>query len=367
MDGSHTELSEFQSESLQLVLPLLDLESGPSVLYPANGPIEPVSRPPYYYVRAGDGKVSGPKCGRPKFTLACPSEDLEHRLFSQRLISEHCSSFSCPVCVDSASSRASQRIRLRLEGLHAKYLEQGVRLGVPKHIEFSPPQDLFTLEDLLQDGGKSAWSAVDKVLRESAQGGVYAGVVIVHLERKRHKDGTECGRHGCTRRHVWIWGPHFHFIGYGFFQRSDDFYQATDGWVYKRIAEKAGDRDIASTAFYVLTHSASFVKVETGRSAKNYRYVGLFAPSKVQVRKLGTGKEPCKCSCQLNLHKYALPLGFNEETGHLERLPEIDTDTDLGEYFRTVPIYEFVIKGGPRARDAFKFEVIKRHRQKPID
>lgn len=220
------------------------------------------------------------------------------------------------------------------------------------------------MEELLKDGGKSAWSSIDNILKESAQGGVYAGVVIMHLERKRHKDGTECGRHGCTRRHVWIWGPHFHFIGYGFFQRSDDFYQSTDGWVYKRIAEKSGTRDIASTAFYVLTHSASFIKASTGRSAKNYRYVGLFAPSKVKVRRIGTANELCRCSCQAPLHKFALPIGFNEETGHFDRLPETDLDMDLGEAYRNVPLYQFEIKGSSCAHRPFTFEVNKRQNSK---
>lgn len=344
-----------QSEGLtlndsQIIEDFIEENARPS-LYPAYGPINPLIQSSYIYVRAGSGEVSGPKCGKPKFSTACVAKDLEHRHKTRRLISEHCCSLTCPTCSESTARRSSERIRLRLEGLHAQYLKDGLRLGVPKHIEFSPPPDdpLFSMESLLKNGGKTAFDQINSYLKQFVQGGVYAGVLILHLERKRHHDGSECSRDGCRHRHKWIWGPHFHFIGYGFFFKSDYFHDQT-GWVYKRIPDKFGQRDIKATAFYVLTHSAVFISKKSNRSAKNYRYVGLFQDKLAKMVKTGNALEPCRCpdpddNCKAIVHKFALPLGFNDKTGHFDLLDEPKWDLDQGEAYRSVPVFQWIIKG----------------------
>lgn len=309
-------------------------ENARPLLYPAIRPIKPLSESSYEYHRAGTGEVSGLGCGVVKFFTACTAKTLEHRIFSKKAVHARCTSLLCPICYEGASRRSSKRIEARLNGLHAKYLQKGIRLGKPKHIEFSPSLEHWNMEYFLADGGKRAFSEVVALLDEFAQDGVYGGDLTLHLERRKHKDGSECHLKKCDRRHVWVWGPHFHYFGFGFLANSD-YFHSRSGWIYKRIQD-SGPRDIQATAFYILTHSALFVNQKTGRSAKNHRYVGLFQDKLAKRIDLGTRQEPCICpECKVPLHRFAKTLGSPDE---------IAWDNDQGEAFHTVQVVDWVLR-----------------------
>jgi len=118
---------------------------------------------------------------------------------------------------------------------------------------------------------------------------MYGGVVVVHPWRLKHEeDGSSCERKDCKRYHVWMWGPHVHFIGWGRFARSDKVHKSGRGWVYRAIPDRTG-RDIWATCYYQLTHCAV---VPGGQS---YAWVGLMSTRAVAVVKRERAWEPEVC------------------------------------------------------------------------
>jgi len=176
-------------------------------------------------------------------------------------------------------------------------------------------------------------------LKRHSKDGVYAGTLVLHPWRKRHEDGTECEMKGCRLLHIWVWGPHVHYCGHGFFSSSDKFYEQT-GWVYKNIKPKESNtRSIKDTVGYLLTHCAVFreyrsvevydslnmVKQVTSPSwvtvGQHYRYVGLFSNAKGGHKVLEQGVKTVECNkCECLLHKY------------LTDGDDLERDHDLGEY-----------------------------------
>ncbi|MCX6653037.1 MAG: hypothetical protein NT137_06770 [Methanomassiliicoccales archaeon] len=171
------------------------------------------------------------------------------------------------------------------------YGRNGVRLGKPKHIVFSPPQEDWPVEKLAMDGGRGLREELYRLLRGYAKDRVYGGAAILHDERRKHLDDTNCDTRWCRRRHKWVWGPHIHFIGYGFFENSALVYAET-GWVYKRI-EDDGERDIFGTAKYQLTHAALFVGADGEQVGTAYQFVGTMANCKGVGRCWRSGRSQC--------------------------------------------------------------------------
>jgi hypothetical protein len=267
----------------------------------------------------------GTKCGDIRLVVACPE------LHEKHLIHQVCHRLQCPVCFRDAASRAAHRIEERLEGLHGAYEKNGIRLGRPKHIVFSPPQEDWAQERLERDGGKALRRRLYQLLVKYAKDGVYGGATITHGERRKHTDGTECDKKRCRRKHVWVWGPHIHFIGYGFFENSARFYTET-GWTYKRIDDGGGERDIFSTAKYLLTHCALFVGEDREQLGTAYHMMGVMANCKGGGRVLEKHEEPVLCeTCKKELHQYR-PVG-----------QEPNLDTDSGEYMVWRSVVEWYV------------------------
>jgi hypothetical protein len=157
-----------------------------------------------------------------------------------------------------------------------------------------------------KDAGRALRRKACQLLKRFAKDGAEGGTIIIHGERKKHLDGTECERDKCHKKHVWVWGPHIHYIGYGFLENSDYFHAQT-GWIYKRVDDtKDRERDFQSTAFYLLTHSANFVDEFGQRHGIGYHHVGWMANCKGGKRIIENRLETAKCSCGLDLHTYGL-------------------------------------------------------------
>jgi hypothetical protein len=175
--------------------------------------------------------------------------------------------------------------------MHTYHRSQGVYLGRLRHLVFSPPQD-----------GRATRKDFARVVRTWARGD-YGGVVVYHPARKKHvDDGSACEEKKCPRGHVWERGPHWHYVGYGYFEYSDIIFEKT-GWVltdidYKHPSNKAF-RKIDKTMAYLLSHAGlKYVSSHVGHdperaghmephfsntddvistSGQAYQYVGLMA------------------------------------------------------------------------------------------
>lgn len=355
-ENSTTSTQELKQESTEK-----RSEAEPSVLYLALGHSECIpdthlasknkSRnfPTLRYVRSGQGKITKPDCGLPKFSIACTAKTEKHRNATRRLVRKSCKSLTCPACYRSGASRAAKSIEQRLIGLHGEYAKASYHLGKPKHIVISPKPELFTLQNFTKDGGKSAANQVIQLLDDYMRNGAYGGALITHLERRKHQDGSECDHDNCHKRHTWMWGPHFHFIGYGYMANSDYFHASTKVWTYKRIDDNGQPRDIRSTAFYLLTHSANYVDQATNeRKGQGYRMIGWMHNCKGGKQKVGHDLTTCPCPyCQASMHKFGQVL--NQQVLPSEKT---DWETDQGEYVRSIPVYRWNLN--PKAIGSIK-------------
>lgn len=293
------------SQQLSLDELFVDPDTGEVVrfreLYPAYSPSSTIFSSGLRYIRTAQGTPKdlwGMKCGDVRFVVACPDRHEKH------LVHHVCHRLQCPTCYENAASRSAHRIEERLKGLHAAYKRNGIRLGKPKHIVFSPPQVDWPRERLEADGGRALRRQLCRLLWRYAKDRVYGGDIIVHGERRKHLDGSDCDARRCRQRHQWVWGPHIHFIGYGFFENSALFH-AESGWVYKRV-EDDGERDIFSTAKYQLTHAALFLGADGEQVGTAYHHIGQMANCKGGRTVLDKQQETVPCdTCKKELHEYA--------------------------------------------------------------
>lgn len=306
------------------------------VLYPATDASNTIDIP-LELIRVGTGKVKVEPdqlggCGTTRFIVTCPSK---HNPVPMK---EHCNRLACPVCYEAACTAAGKRIAERTEeAAKARLHDRGEKVGDLKHIVLSLPlfdpenPDLgssITEADLEADGGKKARKKAVSILRKYAKDGYFGGTLILHPWRRKHiDDGSECDDPNCQdREHYWHWGPHFHYLGYGFFQSGDIIYQKT-GWIFKRIEEKDGaERNAYATARYQLTHAGIFLdrighveerygnETMVGKDAQKglaYHYVGFMSNSKLGHEVTDHHQEECHCEeCQEALREYhELPDG----------------------------------------------------------
>lgn len=273
--------------------------------------------PLYSYYRTGTGKVTGASCDTYKMAIACKQKDDKHLHKTTELIFKHCKRFTCPKCYHSAVGQSAKRIASRITKLAVLYRKRGTKIGRAKHIIWSPPEHEYSRENIEKDGGKAIYAKVNDLQRQAAKDGFYAGINILHLEREPEKG-------------VWEDGIHFHFYGYGYFVDSDRFHQET-GWIY-HIVEDEGPRNCYDTVYYQLTHCANFVNEKTGRSAKNFRYVGAFQDKLARRKVVEVTHEPVLCrSCKVPKHKFAAAIG-KDGNNHFDPF----YDADLGECHRRV-------------------------------
>lgn len=365
MESSGNDLIDYQSESLQrsllnfdipkpIVSPpiaqvTLDSEDSHKILYPHD----------VNYFRTGQGEQSSDYCGTVSRIKQCSNHDCKE---PKRVVKHHCKKHTCPVCSEFTVNRASARILERAEQQKLRWSEAGFSdMGKVKHIVLSPPQDehgnvllghgesrhQWSRDEIIQAKAKPLWDELLAILKgivpkeairtiESFDNGhkfqdgqfeldvgrlgdvpkdhigifkdgFFAGVVILHLERKKHLDGSECERGKCSAPHKWVWGPHFHFVGYGFIMNSEHFYNLT-GWMYKQIVDYR-QRSFFATVRYQLSHSAHFVDSMGHELGQCYRYVGAFGNRFGGKLVVSRTKELSECpSCGAPFHDYGFQL-----------------------------------------------------------
>jgi hypothetical protein len=284
-----------------------------------------------YLILPGHGTAKN-SCGEVRFAVACSDEACRHK-HGYHLYTECCHRLTCPICRNSAIARAAKRAVERIEGLTKAYEEEGVKLGPISHCQLSPPQDspLFTPEALSsKEGLNRAYQEGRKMLQNYCRG--YGGVFILHPWRQIHLDGSHCGRHDCREKHTWYWSPHFHFIGVGWWLKSDEFYRQT-GWVYSKfgygVKKRQGvderTRSLFNTLNYQLSHCGILVEgkhiydrdarlpvlgtIELAQVGQVVRYVGLFSNSKggFRVEKKTFEVQACP-HCKSDMHKFDLVM-----------------------------------------------------------
>jgi hypothetical protein len=284
-----------------------------------------------YLILPGHGTAKQ-NCGEVLFAVACSHEACrdEHG-YSLRM--RNCGRLSCPDCRDTAIARATARAVERIKGLMEAYEREGQKLGPISHSHLSPPPDspLFTPEALnTKEGYNRAFEEARKLLKRYCRG--YGGVLILHPWRQVHLDGSSCGRHDCKKEHTWTWSPHFHFLGVGWWRKSDEFYEET-GWVYSKfgygVKKRQGvderQRSIYNTLHYELTHCGILVEgkhiydsdahisvdgtIELAQVGQVVRYVGLFSNSKGGYKVESKKREVQACPhCKADLHTFDLVL-----------------------------------------------------------
>lgn len=259
------------------------------------------------YTRVGTGSsldLAGLKvCGRVISAVRCPSGEDGHDL---HIIGSNCKRLQCPTCYPSAVRRSARRISDRLEGMHGAWLANGVNLGKLKHIVFSPPQAEWTKARVESDGGKSLRAELRRHLKRYFKDQAYGGYLIFHGERKKHSDGSECEDKNCHRSHKWTWGPHFHYVGYGYFGPQSPKFHAETKWIYKNIGNEQV-RDAYLTVHYQLTHAGIFLGDNGEQVGTGYWPVGMMANCKGGRRVLGKHLDTLPCEvCQRALHEYGV-------------------------------------------------------------
>jgi len=244
-----------------------------------------------------------------------------------------CNRLSCPTCRDTAIARATKRAVERIEGLMEAYEREGQKLGPIAHCQLStsPDSPLFSPESLsTKEGLNRAYEEARKLLKKYCRG--YGGILILHPWRQIHLDGSRCGRHDCTKRHTWVWSPHFHYLGVGWWTKADEFYAAT-GWTYskfgygvkKRRGADESRRSLYNTLHYELSHCGILVEgrhiydsdaqisvdgtIELAQVGQVVRYVGLFSNSKGGYRLESKSFEVQPCPhCKADLHTFDVVL-----------------------------------------------------------
>ena len=289
-----------------------------------------------YQILPGHGTKKS-RCGEVRFAVACSDEACRHKHgYSLRLKS--CYRLSCPTCRDIAIARATKRAVERIEGLMEAYEREGQKLGPISHCQLStaPDSPLFSPEALSsKEGLNRAHQEARKLLQKYCRG--YGGILILHPWRQIHLDGSQCGRHDCQKKHTWVWSPHFHYIGVGWWIKSDEFYRLT-GWTYtkfgygarKRRDVKESQRSLFNTLQYQLSHCGILVEgkeiydpdaklevpgtIELAQVGQVVRYVGLFSNSKGGYRVVSKSFEVQACPhCQADLHTFDLVLSDKGE------------------------------------------------------
>lgn len=301
---------------------------------------------PASYIRSGGGSTRE-TCGKIRFSVACENwvKDRNKPMGDRRAhdkpvrVFHQCGRLACPVCYQYTSEKIAMRIEERLDGLKGAYQKAGIPLGRLKHIAFSPPQKWLSQSIIINNQSSELRRELIKIIKKYSRNGFYGGVLVFHMQRQKHMDGSECSDKSCSLEHVWVYGPHFHFIGYGFFEQSNIVHEAT-GWVYKRLAEKEGrDRSIFATVSYQMSHSTIFINGLGEQIGTGYWYIGCMSNAKGGFKERERYWTPKLCSrCRGELHEYETWLEKDKAGRYRTRVDWMDGG-NLG------PHYDLVIAG----------------------
>ena len=200
-----------------------------------------------------------PSCGQfSGMIISCPN-DLNHHV---KYCKFHCYRPDCPICCEYWARREAKRVVERLSNASILHHKSGHDLGPIKHIVLSPPQDLAAHLIQTKEGSIKLRKLANKILRAH---GFLGGCVITHPFRKFILLNDKWVEEELANTHQrkalknlndpptnWVWGPHFHLLGWGHLTKSNDFYDQTDGWVYKNLGPR---KSVYASIFYLLTHA----------------------------------------------------------------------------------------------------------------
>lgn len=320
----------FGGESGNVIEHLVPLGSSPvlfdpaSRMYPAYGPSksgrDDIEAGERFLVLPGHG-ISKAHCGEVRYGVRCSDPNCEDHKHLH-LHHDHCDKITCPVCHTKAEERAASRIRDRMDGMKAAYEKEGVHFSYLDHVELSPDQSMFTLAELnTLEGYRKAFVWAESEIRRFVRNP--AGTLMMHPWRFKHLDGSTCEDENCHEVHVPVFSLHFHWCGYGFWEKSSVVYEKT-GAVYKKI-QPGKKRDLFATVAYELSHCGVLMEakevhdgvskvdvagtVEYVQLSQSYRYLGLFSNSRGGFDVESKSHEVKLCDkCQHEVHEYDLDL-----------------------------------------------------------
>ena len=213
----------------------------------------------------GTGNKKNEECGKVLYARACPDC---HKVHSFRV--ETCRRLECPICWPSAVKRATARSVERLEAV-----KQAVGYKkTPRHFVISPDGEYF--KPYFQNKKKFSNFRRNfyKILEDA---GISAAVVVFHLWRYKETPSGE----------MWVYGPHFHVLGWGYIENVNEFIEKNPRWRYKNFdgsktpgigTDKRGRvRDMGATISYLLSHAAYIPGCDS------VYYAGLAAPNQLRL------------------------------------------------------------------------------------
>lgn len=301
---------------------------GQPLLYPAYGPsksgsavLEVGQRFP---TLPGHGEKKG-SCGMIRFATRCSSPSCEAHS-KLHLHHECCNSMLCPTCHTKAEERAALRGQRRIEGMKGAYEQHGESFGPLDHVELSYAPDTWTEEfGNTLEGFRTIRQAHVQLVRKFCRNA--AGALVVHYWRFKHLDGSTCENENCRLSHRPVFSPHAHYVGYGYWLRSDIVHART-GAVYKKI-QPGRPRNLFATLSYELSHCTLMVEVTqvhdytehldvqgTARLeslADAVVYLGKFSNAKGGFVQESKTHEVQKCRhCGSEVHEYDVDLVAGE-------------------------------------------------------
>lgn len=326
----------------------------------------------HFYVRAGTGQKGMPKCGEIISIGACEDPDCHRSLPKARTVK--CHRYDCPICYHDANERMARSQADRLETFAFNFLEEyGESPGKPKHIVFSPSQKKWTRERVLSDSAKALDKELKRLCDFAFKDGFYALTAILHLEREKHKDGTDCPGKACTvptSEHIWIWGVHYHCIGYGYLKNTKLVQAKFPGWNIMVIPEGKDDhgntryRDVYGTILYQGSHASIIYDAKTGKqSRKVVKHLGLINPRTYCRRLDHVEYERINCACGRPM-KVFMPTATFQPDRSLDYGPMVEKREVFRYRFNQVHMTKFFRKREEkRAYDATNEGIKERARR----
>ena len=277
--------------------------------------------------------------------------------------SHNCHRFYCKTCCGGEAKAKSRDIEDRLEGMTNRFYDTGIPAGRPKQVVVSksPKQiedeynglsndnrDPVQIKRFIQDCIEVVRSNAKELHPDQDGKDVYSkegfagGVFTFHPERKKglNRDTYEWETVQDDKwdnqkyiRYKWVWGPHVHFVCYGFFKSSKEIFKGhfkedgtqtkkqkrQSGFLFKIVpTEDGADRSIKDTMEYLLTHAGLYIDDNGDQVGKAYSYFGAYASIKGGAWWSGhwlEEKQICEDeSCQLRLDEWTFsPVQVSED------------------------------------------------------
>ena len=141
-----------------------------------------------------------------------------------------------------------------------QYREDSQENHDPRHVTLSPPQNLYCgilEEQCIAENYRKHKNTLLRHLREKSM--ALSGRIVYHPYRSENDDekaDMDWWRKLIQKRKGIAelrYAPHFHFVGYGYFAKSDFFYGNTR-WVYKTVRTLSSRQSIEDMFRYLLSH-----------------------------------------------------------------------------------------------------------------